>query len=211
MNMHAKTSAGAESTCNPYYSSADAMTLHLSKKIALQLQVELQLDRFCWKWHSGPDKQLLKNDWNTKEKSAIFVMKKNIRRVERCMSGFHSGWWFFKNFLMKYETLLTMRKDEILESVVHGVRSIEPESQIILYGSRSRRDAGEDSDWDFLIVLEGDVDREREYVIQYRLDEIEWETGEVISAIIRSRSSWDDPRLLASPFRINVLREGITL
>ncbi len=104
-----------------------------------------------------------------------------------------------------------MRKDEILESVVHVVKNIEPKAQIILYGSRSRKDAREDSDWDFLIVLEGDVDREKKNIIQYRLDEIEWDTGEVISAIIHSRSSWDDPRLIASPFRINVLREGITL
>ena len=87
VNVNARTSVGSSSTGNPYYSNTGIMTLHLSKKIALQLYVELQFDLFV-----GND---IQDDWNAKEKSAIFVMKENFRRVERRDPAFHPGWRFF--------------------------------------------------------------------------------------------------------------------
>ena len=58
-----------------------------------------------------------------------------------------------------------------------------PEAEIFLYGSRSRGDALSESDWDFLILVNGFISDERTDRIRHRLYEIEWESGEVISSI----------------------------
>ena len=64
---------------------------------------------------------------------------------------------------------------------------VEAEADIILYGSRSRHEAGPESDWDFLILVHGPVGDARADAIRHRLYEIEWESGEVLCAIVRSR------------------------
>lgn len=95
--------------------------------------------------------------------------------------------------------------------VKQAVQTIEPEAQVILYGSRSRGDSQGESDWDFLVLVDGAVDQERTDRIRHRLHEIEWECGEVISSVVRSRREWDSSRSRAMPFHENVEREGVRL
>ena len=42
--------------------------------------------------------------------------------------------------------------DLILEKVKEIVHATDPEAEVILFGSRARGDAMEDSDWDILIL-----------------------------------------------------------
>jgi len=46
------------------------------------------------------------------------------------------------------------KRDQIVKEVQKRILASAPEARIILYGSRARGDAREDSDWDFLILLE---------------------------------------------------------
>ena len=48
-----------------------------------------------------------------------------------------------------------MKRNELIEQIRQAVYEIEPEAEIILYGSRSRGDALSESDWDFLILVDG--------------------------------------------------------
>jgi predicted nucleotidyltransferase len=41
-----------------------------------------------------------------------------------------------------------MNRDELLEHIKQAVREVEPDAEIILYGSRSRGDAVSESDCD---------------------------------------------------------------
>lgn len=84
-------------------------------------------------------------------------------------------------------------------------------SEIILYGSRSRGDALSDSDWDFLILVDGPTSDERTDRIRHRLYEIEWESGEVISSIVRNREEWDGDLYQTMPFHQRVRQEGMRL
>ena len=104
-----------------------------------------------------------------------------------------------------------MNRQLLLERIKQSVHEAEPAAQIVLYGSRSREDAGIKSDWDFLILVDGPVNDARTDAIRHRLYEIEWETGEVISSVVRSREEWNSPRYQAIPFRQNVEREGTIL
>lgn len=46
---------------------------------------------------------------------------------------------------------------DIRTQISRAVRQIEPDAEVILFGSRARDSAHPDSDWDVLILLEGKV------------------------------------------------------
>jgi uncharacterized protein len=102
-------------------------------------------------------------------------------------------------------------KSKILNRVKEAVVKIEPSAQIILYGSRAREDFRKGSDWDLLILVEGEVDDKRTDAIRRQLYEIEWETGDVLCSIVRSRTEWESPAYKVIPLYKNIKTEGITL
>ena len=104
-----------------------------------------------------------------------------------------------------------MKREELLEQVKQTIHEIEPDADIILYGSRARGDAHPESDWDFLILLDGVVDDARTDAIRHRLYNIEWDGGEVLSAIVRSRHEWHTPLYHVMPFSKVVREQGILL
>jgi len=104
-----------------------------------------------------------------------------------------------------------MNREALLEQVKRAVSKMEPDAEIILYGSRAREDSRVQSDWDFLVLLDGHVDDERTDKIRHRLYEIEWESDEVLCCIVRSRQEWNSSLWKNMPFRQNVEQEGIVL
>ena len=104
-----------------------------------------------------------------------------------------------------------MNRDDLIEQIRQAVYEVEPAAEIILYGSRSRKDALSESDWDFLILVDGPLSDERTDRIRHRLYEIEWEYGEVISSIVRTREEWNSNLYQAIPFHQRVQQEGIKL
>lgn len=99
---------------------------------------------------------------------------------------------------------------DFLRRVKRVVRGVESSAEVLLYGSRARGEARAMSDWDFLILLDGPVDRVREGRVRRALYDLELETEQLISSIIRSRAEWNDPEV-RTPFQANVRREGIAL
>jgi predicted nucleotidyltransferase len=104
-----------------------------------------------------------------------------------------------------------MKRTELIEQIRSAVHEVEPGADIILYGSRSRGDARSESDWDFLILVDGPITDDRTDHIRHRLYEIEWESGEVISSIVRGREEWNSDFYQAVPFHQRVQREGMRL
>ena len=104
-----------------------------------------------------------------------------------------------------------MERDALLKEVKRAIAQIEPEADVILYGSRARGDSSAESDWDFLVLVNGPADDDRVDRIRYCLYEIEWDSGEVLSSIVRSREQWDSQPLKSTPFHRNVELEGVVL
>jgi uncharacterized protein len=100
---------------------------------------------------------------------------------------------------------------DILRKVKESVNRVEPSAEIILYGSRAREDFREGSDWDFLVLVEGHVDDTRTDRIRHQIYEVEWDTGEVLSSIVRSRDVWESPRCQAMPLYKNIKLEGVRI
>ena len=74
---------------------------------------------------------------------------------------------------------MNKRTENITGRIRNEIKSIDPTAQVILFGSRARGDARQDSDWDILILIQDKVTTEIERSFRYRLFDLELETGEV--------------------------------
>ena len=105
----------------------------------------------------------------------------------------------------------TEEETALLHRIRETVHAVEPTAQIILYGSRARGDAEPDSDWDLLVLLDGDAIYDRIDNVRHRLYELEWETDTILSSIVRSKEVWRSQLHDAMPFHRNVVHDGVVL
>jgi uncharacterized protein len=105
---------------------------------------------------------------------------------------------------------MKMTREEILQSIKVILHSVVPDGKVILFGSRARGDAREDSDWDLLILLDkskiepSDFDK-----ISYPLYELGWQEGEQFSPKLYTVKEW--LKRSFTPFYKNIEKEGIVL
>jgi predicted nucleotidyltransferase len=106
---------------------------------------------------------------------------------------------------------LSKREKEILLNCRDALNEIDPNAEVVLYGSRARGDASEESDYDLLIVSDGPATIEREDRFRRALYDIQLETGAVVTVILVNRTDWETPLYKAMPLHQNITREGISL
>lgn len=104
-----------------------------------------------------------------------------------------------------------MDRKTLLERVKKCVLKVEPNAEIILYGSRSQEKSKAFSDWDFLILVDGELDPNRIDNIRHTIYEVEWDSDEVLSSIVRNRDYWKNSKYQAMPFYKNVTKYGISI
>lgn len=104
-------------------------------------------------------------------------------------------------------------EDEVLKSILKKAKSIMPkDAKVILFGSRARRDAKADSDWDILVLLNKDKIDEQDHDhdnYTYPLWELGWQINQMIYPIVYSMKDWQSKK--GSPFYNNVEEEGVML
>lgn len=91
-----------------------------------------------------------------------------------------------------------------------NISEVDPNAQVILYGSRARGDARSDSDWDILVLTDYPVDIQKETVFRDHLYELELQTGEPLSIFVYSKQEWNAKQRM-TPFYFNVMKQGILL
>ena len=99
----------------------------------------------------------------------------------------------------------------LLTTIGNKIYSIAPNVEIILFGSRARGDASEFSDWDILILTEQEADKNLTCQIRDSLYEIELESDQILSSIVRSKSDWYSSQYSVLPLKRVVDTEGIVL
>jgi len=100
---------------------------------------------------------------------------------------------------------------QLLADCKAAIREVAPEADLILYGSRARGDAQEDSDYDLLVLVDRVVDMDLERAMVDRLVPLEVRTGTALTVLVYSRSQWDSAQYRAMPFHQNVTREGVPI
>lgn len=90
------------------------------------------------------------------------------------------------------------------------VGKIDPNAEIILYGSRARGTERKDSDWDILILTDYPINITKERTFRNSLYDLELETGEPFSVFVYSKIDWDTKQII-TPFYVNITKEGVKL
>ena len=116
---------------------------------------------------------------------------------------------FFVTLHAKSE--IYMKRTKVVKQIGQAIHDVAPQATAILYGSEARGEARPDSDIDVLILLDGDkMSLQREMEITGPLNEIEWQTGVLVSPTVMLRKQWENMPF-KTPFYINVMNEGIRI
>lgn len=104
-----------------------------------------------------------------------------------------------------------MDKSQIIDNIREVAKTTLPKgSSLLLYGSRARGDAGKDSDWDLLILLDKPDLSESDYDnISFPFTMLGWNIGELISPQMYTKKAWESISFL--PFHKNVEHDKIVL
>jgi len=109
------------------------------------------------------------------------------------------------------EDLKNQDEKELLVRCKQAIRSIDPTADVILFGSRARGDAEKESDYDLLILTDGDAGLKREDIFRQSLYPMELETGAVLTVMACNRQIWESSLYREMPFGRNVRRDGVVL
>lgn len=101
--------------------------------------------------------------------------------------------------------------EEIINKIVSMVSKTAPNSEVFLYGSRARGDAGKMSDWDVLVLMNRrKITFDEETIFMNAFYDLELETGEVLSPLIYSKNDWKK-KYIHTPLFENIQRDGIRI
>lgn len=101
-------------------------------------------------------------------------------------------------------------KEFILGKIKETLQQVAPGAKLILFGSRARNEAREDSDWDILILIDKEKLKNEDYdTIAYPFFELGWTIGEMINPVLYTFNEWKKRSFTI--FHKNVEEEGIVL
>lgn len=111
----------------------------------------------------------------------------------------------------KYRQRLEPAVKQIAEKVKELVLQSDINADVILFGSRARGDAAEESDWDFLVLtdktdtekLAGQLRREIRLQLESKRDI-------AVSLIVKNRQVWEDDYSVTNIYE-SIAEEGVAL
>ena len=104
------------------------------------------------------------------------------------------------------------RKDRHIISLIRHIAksNVPPDGRVLLYGSRARGTAREDSDWDLLIILNKAAIEQSDYDnISYLFFISGLEEGQLFSPVLYTKKEWEEREM--SLFHYNVDKDGIII
>lgn len=102
-------------------------------------------------------------------------------------------------------------KANLLKACVTAIRQIVPDAEVILYGSVARGEETPESDIDLLVLVSEEATYQLERAIRDQIYEIELESDQIISVIVRQNTRWHSRPLNITPLYRAIAREGIPI
>ncbi len=96
--------------------------------------------------------------------------------------------------------------EQIPRLVSQAVRQLDPEAEVVLFGSRARGDSHDESDWDFLIISDKLVQKEEKRRLRDVLLDVELEQEVIISQIVMTPKDWKNAA--GRPLHEDITDEG---
>lgn len=104
-----------------------------------------------------------------------------------------------------------MPHDLVIQSIQAKAQEVLPSSAaLLLFGSRARGEANEESDWDLIVLLDKDqLDQSDFDNYAFPFTDLGWDMNEMISPLIYARKTWEQQSF--TPFFKNVEQDKIVL
>lgn len=96
--------------------------------------------------------------------------------------------------------------EHIPQLVSKTVRQIDPNAEVVLFGSQARGDSHDESDWDFLIISDKLAQKEEKRKLRSVLLDIELEQEIIISQIVMTPNDWKNST--GMPLHEDIINEG---
>lgn len=104
---------------------------------------------------------------------------------------------------------VSYNRQQVIEAIRNTV-SKSPHTRAILFGSRARNDAHDNSDWDVLLLVDKEKITKEDYDnISYPLFELGWMLQQQINPVLYTEKEWQKHHF--TPFFKNVSKDGIAL
>jgi len=98
----------------------------------------------------------------------------------------------------------------LLQRCRQAIHAVVPDADVILYGSRARGDAAEDSDYDILVLVDQSADMAMHERLISSVSPLQ-DDGAVLTLTVYNRDLWNSRLYKAMPFHENIDREGVLL
>jgi uncharacterized protein len=104
-----------------------------------------------------------------------------------------------------------VNSETIKKEIKRAIMETDSSATVILFGSRARESARDDSDWDILVLLDKPhVSIRDEQVFRHRLYDLELKFTTPISTFVYSSAEWKS-NLSDTPLHKSIDKEGIIL
>ena len=104
-----------------------------------------------------------------------------------------------------------MSYDRVIQSIRSKAQEVLPsDATLLLFGSRARGEADEESDWDLLVLLDKEqLDQSDFGNYAFPFTDLGWDMNEMITPLIYAKKIWEQQSF--TPFYKNVERDKIVL
>jgi len=100
---------------------------------------------------------------------------------------------------------------EILELIKATARTYLPDAEVLLFGSRARKDASPDSDYDILVITNLELDLKQKLSLKTNIRKELLKSGVRSDILIQSRKEIKTKKRLPRHIIKNILNEAILL
>ena len=109
------------------------------------------------------------------------------------------------------EVRLEVKDREAIEAAGRLLRERFPVDQVVLFGSKARNEADDESDIDLLVLTRGRMSWDEKSEMTRALGSVQRQYSVIFSPVVISSRDWAEGPYIVLPFRGEVNRDGVVV